>query len=332
MLCVLAFAAVSDAVQAQGHCSSSPAMPYMQTMNNMAVVVSLAVGEEIPGTRRNYTISGRCVADGNRMIYAGAPIVACYYGSGREITPGVYSTGAAGIGIRLRNAAGQPMVNAADTLCDTRAAALGTLAADLSYAVSVSIEFVKTGAISKSQDSLNPAQTRFGFGVYRSGVGLGSPHNAGNYIGFTGIAAPRQITCTTRAPTNVTLPDVTASSLTGYGSTAGFAPFSIGLTCDGEAVVGISFDGASGTPVRSASTGVLGIQTENSFHMARGVGMQLIDGNTYTPVPLQTRNHLGRISANRMASYRYAFRYYSLSNRPSWGPVRGTMVFTFDYQ
>ncbi|MEK7320951.1 MAG: fimbrial protein, partial [Pseudomonadota bacterium] len=178
----------------------------------------------------------------------------------------------------------------------------------------------------------NPAQTRFGFGVYRSGVGLGSPHNAGNYIGFTGIAAPRQITCTTRAPTNVTLPDVTASSLTGYGSTAGFAPFSIGLTCDGEAVVGISFDGASGTPVRSASTGVLGIQTENSFHMARGVGMQLIDGNTYTPVPLQTRNHLGRISANRMASYRYAFRYYSLSNRPSWGPVRGTMVFTFDYQ
>jgi hypothetical protein len=81
MLCVLAFAAVSDAVQAQGHCSSSPAMPYMQTMNNMAVVVSLAVGEEIPGTRRNYTISGRCVADGNRMIYAGAPIVACYYGS-----------------------------------------------------------------------------------------------------------------------------------------------------------------------------------------------------------------------------------------------------------
>jgi hypothetical protein len=56
MLCVLAFAAVSDAVQAQGHCSSSPAMPYMQTMNNMAVVVSLAVGEEIPargGTTRS---------------------------------------------------------------------------------------------------------------------------------------------------------------------------------------------------------------------------------------------------------------------------------------
>ncbi len=302
-------------------------MPYLQAMNNMAVAVNLAVGAEIPGTRRNYTFSGRCVADGNQSIYAGAPIIACYYGSGREITPGVYSTGVAGIGIRLRNAAGQPMINAFGTGCDTRAAALGTLAADFSYAVSVSIEFVKTGAI--GQGSLDPAQTLFGLGVYHSAVGLG---RGGNHIGFTGSATPRQITCTRRAPTTVALPDATASSLSGNGSTTGFAPFSIGLTCDGAAVVGISFDGAGGTPVRSASTGVLGIQNEGAAGVASGVGVQLIDGGTYSPVPLQTRNHLGNISANGMASYRYAFRYHSLSARPSPGAVRGAMVFTFDYQ
>jgi len=327
MLRVLAFVAVPGAAHALGSCSSSTSMPYLQAMNNMAVAVNLAVGAEIPGTRRNYTFSGRCVADGNQSIYAGAPIIACYYGSGREITPGVYSTGVAGIGIRLRNAVGQPMINAIGVACDTRAAALGALAADLSYAVSVSIEFVKTGAI--GQGSLDPAQTLFGFGVYRSAVGLG---RGGNHIGFTGSATPRQITCTRRAPTTVTLPDATASSLSGNGSTTGFAPFSIGLTCDGAAVVGISFDGAGGTPVRSASMGVLGIQNEGAADMASGVGVQLIDGSTYSPVPLQARNPLGNIPANGMSSYRYAFRYHSLSARPSPGTVRGTMVFTFDYQ
>ncbi len=327
MLCGLALVAVSDAVHALGDCSTSPSMPYLQAMNNMAVAVNLAVGAAVPGTRRNYTFSGRCVADGNNLIYAGAPIIACYYGSGREITPGVYSTGVAGIGIRLRNAVGQPLTNAIGVTCDTRAAALGALAADLSYSASVSIEFVKTGAI--GQGSLDPSQTLFGFGVYRSAVGLGG---GGNHIGFTGSATPRQITCTTRAPTTVALPDATVSSLSGNGSTTGFAPFSIGLICDGAAVVGISFDGAGGTPVRSASTGVLGIQNEGAAGMASGVGVQLINDGTYSPVPLQTRNHLGNISANGMASYRYAFRYHSLSARPSPGTVRGTMVFTFDYQ
>jgi type 1 fimbria pilin len=303
-------------------------MPYLQAMNNMAVPVDLPVGETIPGTVRNYTFSGRCVAARNRLIYPGAPIISCYYGSGREVSSGVYSTGVAGIGIRLRNSRGQPMANAVGGGCDTRAAALGYLTANLSYTVSVSVEFVKTGTVGRG--NLDSAQTRFGFGVYNSGIGLGGP--PGNYIGFSGSATPRQIICRRTAPSTVALPPVLASRLSRRGTTAGTTPFSIGLTCDGAAAVGITFDVAQGTPISSAATGVIGIQNAGTAGRARGVGLQLIDAGTSAPVPLQTRNPLGNIAANVPATYRYAVRYYSLADSPTPGSVNGAMIFTFDYR
>ncbi len=90
MSAVIFFA--SPLAHAAGSCSSTPAMPYLQTMNNMGVTTTLPVGSTIPGTVRYYTFSGQCVSGGNGEIYPGAQIVSCYYGSGTEIMPGVYTT------------------------------------------------------------------------------------------------------------------------------------------------------------------------------------------------------------------------------------------------
>lgn len=108
---LLVLACLASPHLAHAGCTATPAMPFLQTMNNMAVAANLPVGSAIPGTIRNYTFSGNCTVTWPSVV-AGAQIISCYYGSGTEVMPGVYSTGVAGIGIRLRNAAGQPMTNA----------------------------------------------------------------------------------------------------------------------------------------------------------------------------------------------------------------------------
>ncbi|WP_455279946.1 fimbrial protein [Cupriavidus necator] len=307
--------------------TSTPAMPYLQTMNNMAVAVNLAVGSTIPGTVRYYTFSGKC-ATVPPYVYAGAPIISCYYGSGTEVMPGVYSTGVAGVGIRLRNAAGQPMTNAVGVNCDTRAANLGYVNPDMSHSVTASIEFLKTGPISAG--SLDPAQTRFGFGVYKGSVdgGLGG---TSNYIGFSGSATPREIACNASYPPVVNLPPISASALAVQG-TANSTPFTIQLTCNGTALVGMTLDAGGSTPVRSASNGIFGIDNAGSAGMAGGAGVQIVNAAGTAPVPLQVRNEMGNIAANVPATYRFAARYVALGGMPTPGTVSSSMVFTLDYR
>lgn len=311
---------------AQAACTTSPAMPYLQVMNITAMAANLAVGNTIPGTSRSFQTSGKCDVSAPNVV-AGAPIISCYYGSGTELMPGVYATSVAGIGIRLRNALGQPMVHAGGYSCDTRAASLGTLNSDMTYSFSFSVEFVKTAATLAS-GNFDPAQARFGFGVYQ-GSGLGG---ANNYISFSGSAAPRQLTCNVNYPANVNLPAVSLASLASTGTTAGTTSFAISLQCDGAAAVGITFDAAAGTPVKSSAGGVLGNSNEGSAGAASNVGFQLIDASTRAPIALGMRNDLGSISANQASNHCYAVRYYGLSATPGAGTVTGAAVFTFDYQ
>ncbi|TPQ41874.1 fimbrial protein [Cupriavidus pinatubonensis] len=309
---------------ARAACTSTPGMPYLQAIDTIAAESNLAVGATIPGTARHYTLTGKCDY-GEPYQVPGAVIVACYYGSGKEVMPGVYSTGVSGLGIRLRNAAGEPMLNAAGRSCDTRGASLGALNADMTYSVSVSTEFVKTGSIAAG--ALDPSQTRFGFGVYH-GNGLGG---TSNYIGFSGMLQVRQIACNATYPAAVRLPRVKASTLASAGATAGATPFAIVLNCNGTARVGVSFDAAGGSTVKSAQAGVLGPANEGAPGAAGGVGVQLTDART-NPVPLQQSNPVGTIDANAPATYAYALRYFALAPHAKPGVVSGAMTFTFDYQ
>ncbi|MFJ4288633.1 fimbrial protein [Cupriavidus sp. NPDC089707] len=325
---LLVLACLSVPHLAHAGCTSTPAMPYLQTMNNMAVAVNLPVGSAIPGTVRYYTFTGTCT-ETLPYVVAGAPIISCYYGSGNEVMPGVYSTGVAGVGIRLRNAAGQPMTNAQGVNCDTRAANLGTVNADMTYSVSVSVEFVKTGVISTGD--LDPTQTRFGFGVYKGSTAGALGGGYVNYIGFSGSASPREIACNVNYPAVVTLPNVSASTLATQGA-AGNTPFSVQLTCNGAAIVGMTLDGATGTPVQSAPDGILGIMNAGTTGNASGAGVQIVDASSSTPVPLQVRNALGDIAANVPSTYRFFARYVALGGTPSPGMVSSAMIFTLDYQ
>ncbi|CAG9184545.1 hypothetical protein LMG23992_05263 [Cupriavidus laharis] len=316
---------------ARADCTATPAMPYLQGMSDMAVVTTLPVGSTIPGTVRNYTITGTCT-NVPPYVVPGAQIVACYYGSGTEGPAGVYSTGVPGIGIRLRNAAGQAVVNAAGVRCDTRGAGLGNLNADMTYAISVSIEFVKTGPISGG--ALDPAQTRFGFGVYGGSTAGALGGRDINYIGFSGNAVPRPITCSVNYPATVTLQPARAADLRPAGATASTTPFTIGVSCDTAANVGVTFDGAPGTPVQAATAGVLGPSNAGTPGAATGVGFQIVSGGSYQPVPLQTRNALGSIQASIPAAYNYAVRYIGLNNGlpVTAGTVTSAATFTFDYE
>ncbi|MDQ0142537.1 fimbrial protein [Cupriavidus necator] len=315
---------------AHATCTATPSMPYLQTLDSMAVAVNLAIGSTIPGTMRRYQFSGSC-ANVPPWVVPGAPIVSCYYGSGTEVIPGVYSTGVPGVGIRLRNAAGQPMTNASGIWCDTRSANLGYLNADLTYSVSVTIEFVKTGPISAG--SLDPAQTRFGFGVYNGSLdgALGGTGNATNYIGFSGTIATREIACNVLSPATVSLPAISARTLAMQGA-GGNTPFAIQLTCNNAAIVGMTLDGAAGTPVMSAPAGILGLSNAGSAGAASGAGVQIINASGTAPVPLQVRNAMGSIQANTPATYRFGARYASLGGSLSPGSVTSSMVFTLDYQ
>jgi type 1 fimbria pilin len=305
-------------------CTASPNLPLVQAVNSVGITSALSIGQTVPGTVKAYTFSGQCVASAG--LRPGASIISCYYGSGTEVLPGVYSTGSPGIGIRLRNSAGVPMQNAVGALCDTRRAALGSLDANLRYTVAVTIEFVKTGVITPGP--LDPEQTRFGFGVYQ-GAALGP--RGSNYIGLSGNLNVRQLTCSVTSPPVVTLPAIDTRQFAKSASTAGSKGFTIDLLCDNAAVVGITFDAAPGVPIKSAASGVLGLRNEGTAGMARGVGVQLVD-STSVAVPLRQRMPLGAIVANVARHFAYSARYYSLSGLPSGGGVDSAMVFTFDYQ
>lgn len=313
-------------VRANCYVTSNP-MPYLQQMNDMSVLSSLPIGETIPDSVRNYTLAGRCDAATNpAYIYPGAPIISCYYGSGTEVMPGVYSTGVSGIGIRLRNSAGEPMRDASGFNCDTRAARLGALKSDYTYNFSVSVEFVKTGA--NASGNLDPNQTKFGFGVYACGLPCGLGGSA-NYIGFSGSSTVRTITCSVAYPSSVAMATAKLADLAVTGARAQPTPFTISVTCDTVAAVGLTMDGAPGTPVISGTLGVLGITSDASA--ARGIGIQLVSAATSNPVPLRVRNAMGNVAASTGSSYDFLARYYSTGNSAA-GNVVSQMIFTFDYR
>ncbi|PUW36880.1 ferrous iron transporter B, partial [Cronobacter sakazakii] len=104
---------------------TAPMMPYTVSVAYVAVSSTLPVGATIPGTDELVSIHGSCNG------YSGQPIIACYYGSGNEVSgmPGVYETGVEGIGISLMNDKGQRIIGGG-VGCDTRNTPLGYVSTD----------------------------------------------------------------------------------------------------------------------------------------------------------------------------------------------------------
>ncbi|MCY1433410.1 Fimbrial protein [compost metagenome] len=285
----------------------------------MVANATLNDGDTIPGTVRHFSFSGHCGYSASNQE-PGSPIIACYYGSPvNEVMSGVYATGVAGVGIRLRNSAGQ-VVTGAGIQCDSRGSGLGVLDSQNNYSINVSIEFVKTGPITGG--ALNPTQTRFGFGVYQ-GNGLGG---ASNYIGFSGNLAVKSVTCSVNSPSTVRLPAVGLSSLSQMGTIARRTPFNIGLVCNSDLKVRIRMEPAAGVTSVDPAAGIL-----DSQGSAQGVGIQLLKSD-FLPMPLNQRVDMGNISANGQVNYGFFAQYLRTGATITPGTVQSQMVFTFEYE
>ena len=137
-LVVLAVA-MGWSASARAGCSSTSGLPMVINYGSMAVSNALAVGAVVPGTERPFRLVGTCTGLYN------IDVVACP-ASAQAVSgmTGVYQTGLAGVGMRMRAQDGTPLVGVGT--CATTSS-LGKTSATGAYDVSGSFELVKTGVV-----------------------------------------------------------------------------------------------------------------------------------------------------------------------------------------
>jgi len=237
--------------------------------------------------------------------------------------PGVYTTGISGVGMRLRNGSGTPIVRGAGQDCHSVISQLG---AGGSYSFSGSLELVRISGTIASDSVLSASQFTWLFGVYQTGFLLHTNNRYNSRIYPTGTIGLKSIACTPSFPAVVTLPKVNTSELRSVGATAGMAGFNIGLRCDEGAKLGITLNAAPGLTVLNAPSGILGTQPGG----AAGVGVQILD-RSLNPVPMSSQFNLGTINENVQHTFPFSARYIRVGALTP-GTVTSAMTFTFDYQ
>lgn len=317
--------------------SPSPLPIDFNYSSSIYVERSLPAGSAIPGTQRDFSISGTCDSQsgvGTRE----RRIVACLYeGTATEIPgmPGVYTTGLGGVGVAIRDTNGTRLSNAQGNGC---AAVMGMLQSNggsasqpWRYDISGSMELVKTTPAGQgvTGGTLNPNWAKFGFGVYFTQVMLNTNVWSDSYIAPTGAITILSASCSVDAPSSVRLPEVKAADFPAVGSGAGETPFKLGVTCDQNVRANVMFAAASGIGVVDAASGTLGLQAMAGT--ATGYGMQLLRTEG-APLPLGVRLPLGALTANTPAWFDFAVRYQRIAASTSPGPATSAAVFTLDYE
>lgn len=287
-------------------------LPTTFTYGAIAASNSLPVGQTIPGTLKPFTLNGKC-----SVSLANKDVVACP-GGGTAVAnmTGVYPTNLAGVGMRMRDSNGKPMVGTG--ACSTTSS-LGKTAANGSFNVSGTFELVKTGPIQSGTISAAKYATR----IFNSRAPL---NNGRNLMSVASGTPVRPVSCSVAADTaNQTIPlaTVSPSMFASAGSTAAKTPFSIGLSCESGVKVAVTFSsvsGASGVPTVVASNGT-----------ATGVGVQLLD-TSHKPITLDKALRLTFGTTGNM-SFQFYAQYYRLSAVDvTAGRVNASAIFTMSYQ
>ncbi|MBP0592722.1 fimbrial protein [Paraburkholderia sp. LEh10] len=311
VFCVLILT-IGFSTHAQADCTTSTGLPTTFTYGAVAVGNAVAVGDAIPGTVQSFHIVGKCTSSATFS----KPVVACL-NSGTPVAgmTGVYPTSIAGVGVRMRDSGGNPMVGTG--ACSTTSS-LGNTGADGSFDVSGSVELVKTGAVGSGTMSSIVYYT----GVLNTGFTLNNGANT-----MTVASAPiRAVTCSVTAATaNQTIPLATVSPamFPAAGTVAAKTPFSLGLNCQTGVKVSVTFNSTSGTTGVASVLGNLGTAT--------GIGVQLLDSSQ---APLVLGNPLVLTSSTTgNMSFPFYVQYYRLGAAPVVsGTVRATAIFTMSYQ
>lgn len=325
-------------VSAQAHavtlCVASSGLPsVLMYPGTVAVASNLNYGDTIPGTQRTFFISGVCaIGKGTpATIQVGSRIVMCTMdGGSTEISNGIYTTGVAGIGMRVRDGAGNPITNATSQAC---ASQISTIGSGGSYNFSGTLELVRTSGAIVPGSTLVKSATEWAFGVYNTNIVLnsdnGNIYSGSSSISLSGSVVFRPLTCTITAPGTVSMRKVGIGSFPSIGDFGGETQFNIGLQCNDNALVGMTMDAAPGYGVLDAMSGV--ISTSQLNGQARGFGLQILRGDGAV-MPFQSRVGMGSVAANATTNYGFFVRYIRVSSPISAGKVSGALVVTMDYQ
>lgn len=183
----------------------------------------------------------------------------------------------------------------------------------------VKIEFVKTGPVPSSGGVLQPGTIGILYGM--NGM------TQFNMIIFNLVSpiiiAPTNPACTvTSANIIVPLNNVSQSTLSSAGVTAGDTDFTLPLQCDSSANISLQFSGDAA----NAANGVF--KNTNSAN-ANNVGIQLLkDGQ---PVSITTGSYLAVGTVNGAVNFPMTARYYALTSGVPAGDVNAVAYATIIY-
>lgn len=280
--------------QAAAWCTSTPSLPTTFNAGNLSVTTLLAVGSEVPGSEKEFTLSILCSAEEYQK-----PINACFMGQKPTWVSGydaVYESGVEGIGIALKNASGEK-IRANMANCG-KSTSLGTAANyPTPAAIKLKLVLVKTSNLI-SNGSINPGQA---WGIFIDRDRLPSWPST---VSFTGNVAVKPLTCQVGNGTSmlVKMDKVMASELPTLGSIAGNTDFSIPVTCAGASTVSMTITQPAGT---SSGQGLLADLT-NKY---TGYAIQMLkDG---VPVTFGRAYSIGTIPAGGgTLNVPFKLRYY----------------------
>lgn len=248
-------------------------------------------------------------------------------GTPSALAPNIYTTNVDGIGIRLaRRRQGSGLNDIVTYPHDQRGNAISNYSLAAGF---FRVEIIKIAAQTGSgvlSDGLYSTYYADTSGSSRPAL---TSHLYGS--GITIVSSSCEVDAGTRNIA-VDFGSVPSSQFTGVGSTNTERGFDIGLNCVGptmgEDLVRLSF---GYTPDPSGAAGV--IRIDDGPEAASGVGIQLLDARTDTPIPQGERVEVGRIAAPGAHQFSLPLkaRYYQTTPSVGGGSTQAIATFTIEY-
>ncbi|CEE93857.1 conserved exported hypothetical protein [Xenorhabdus nematophila str. Anatoliense] len=130
----------------------------------------------------------------------------------------------------------------------------------------------------------------------------------------------------------VILGRIMATQLPRVGSTAAETRFNIPLTCEPKAKVYMILQ-ATNQGAYDPTQGIINLKIgSNSNDRAEGVGVQILNGNTNTPIHIGEKMHYVTTTTRGAVNIPLKARYYRYSNDMKVGIANATATFTMSYE
>lgn len=201
----------------------------------------------------------------------------------------------------------------------------------------ITVEIVKTGATGTSAPGTVSANLTIG----SVGSTMQSSDKAlyylrgGNTIGYLAETCKVPSPASFEVPLGSTAVNSSSGFGSGVGSTSTAKDFAIALSCDtaisGAFKVMLQLDA---TPVSGlASQGVLALTNAGASGVAGGVGVQVLNRTTSTPVALATPWLVGNFPmSSSLINVPFSARYYQTAAKITPGTADSSMTYTISYQ